>query len=356
MCKKCKFCNKEISEEKTFCNFNCYKLFKQREKEIRDKDCLRHCNNCGKEIITQYRNIKRNKNFYCSLECMFEYKKKMDLRETKVNDNYFDVLSPAVCWMLGILASDGNISNNKFFEISQSGDEGLECIQYIKKELNYTGNIYTYKPKRGRMVYSIKINSKYAVNKLKEYNIVNNKTKIFTIPEIILKNEEYLRYFLWGYIDGDGCVGIYPKNTNNSKNILIEFVCNNIMKEQIINVEKIKYSGILNKGSVFEFTFRGVKGIEFGKWLYNDTENIIYKSYKYKKFIDYIDNMFKYTKNLKYIPIKNKFIIDITNNPDINCMKYAEKINIPFQTVYYWRKLWKQGKLQIDQRTEILGH
>ena len=320
--KVCKFCKKELINKNTgFCDMSCYKQYRK------NQIIIKTCNNCGKRHRIRKRNLKINKHFFCCLDCMYEYKRKNDLREFLVNDNYFDILTPRSCWLLGLLASDGSVSKNKFINISQSGKEGLRCINYIKKELEFTGPIFSYLPKiSNNKVYSLTINSKNLVNKLKDYNIIQNKTKIFKIPQIILSNEDFLRWFLIGYIDGDGCIGIYKQHL-----LVVCLVCNNLMAKQLkrclnnikLNINKLKKSDFLH-----EFRLNGEKAYLFGKYLYNDINKVnIYQSYKYKKFINFEQKYIQKTKWYRYQQLYKQLKEDLTNNNFINNTRWGKLHN-----------------------------
>lgn len=336
----CKFCKKELINTKSkFCNMNCYTLYR-RSKQIR-----KVCNNCGKEVIIRKRNLNRNKNFYCSLDCMYEFKKQNDLRETFVNDIYFNELNPQTCWLLGLLASDGNITKNKFIKICQSGDEGFKCINYIKRAVDFTGPIFSYLPKNSKnKVYALTINSKEWANKLKEYNIIPNKTKIFEIPKIIIENLDFLRWFLIGYIDGDGCIGIYSSRgpTNNKTYLVIELVCNqNVVKQLENTLTNFKPIIIKKSNSLFEIRFNNKKGYIFGKWLYSDINKIeIYKSYKYQKFNNYELNIAKQNNWFKYKNLYKQLKTDLKNN----C----------FTSIREWGKLYKVGHTWIVKNKKLI--
>ena len=320
--KVCKFCKKELITTKTsFCNMFCYNQYRK------NQTLMKACDNCGKKHRIRKRYLKRNKHFFCCLNCMYEYKRKNDLREFSVNDSYFDMLTPQSCWLLGLLASDGNITKDRFIKISQSGKEGLNCINYIKKELEFAGPIFSYLPKiSNNKVYSLTINSKNLVNKLKDYNIIQNKTKIFKIPQIILNNEDFLRWFLIGYIDGDGCIGIYKQHL-----LVVCWVCNNLMAKQLkrclnnieLNINKLKKSDFLH-----EFRLNGEKAYLFGKYLYNDINKVnIYQSYKYKKFINFEQKYIQKTKWYRYQQLYKQLKEDLTNNNFINNTRWGKLHN-----------------------------
>ena len=254
--KMCKECGKEFEidkkfKNKLFCDSSCY--FSFRRKHSTKKEYV--CEQCGRVFIGRKTMYKHH---FCSSECYKQYKKNTDLRINFVNDNYFTKFTNSVAWILGILASDGNINKN-FISISQSGDNGKDCVSYIKRELSSTAPITITKPKNGKTVYSLTINSKQIVKDLSRYNIVPNKTYSYFLPIDILKKAEHFRYFLWGYIDGDGCIGIY--NTSTSKdNLHVSFVCSKNMLDSIINF--LPFNPIFHKQkSVWCVAYNGGKSL-----------------------------------------------------------------------------------------------
>ena len=145
--------------------------------------------------------------------------KKNDLREFSVNDSYFDMLTPQSCWLLGLLASDGNITKDRFIKISQSGKEGLNNIE--------------------------------------------------------------------------------------------------------LNINKLKKSDFLH-----EFRLNGEKAYLFGKYLYNDINKVnIYKSYKYKKFINFEQKYIQKTKWYRYQQLYKQLKEDLTNNNFINNTRWGKLHN-----------------------------
>lgn len=266
-------------------------------------------------------------------------------RKYFVNDSYFDILSPQTCWLLGLLASDGSINKDRFIKISQSGDEGLKCINYVKKAINFTGPIFSYLPKNSKnKVYNLTINSKEWVKTLNKYNIIQNKTKSFNISKDILENLDFLRWFLIGYIDGDGCIGIYSSRgpTNDKTYLVIELVCNQNVVKQLENaLTNFKPMIIKKSNSLFEIRFNNKKGYIFGKWLYSDINKIeMYKSYKYQKFNDYELNIAKQNNWFKYENLYKQLKMDLKNN----C----------FTSIRKWSKLYKVGNKWIIKNKKLI--
>jgi hypothetical protein len=160
----------------------------------------------------------------------------------KVNRDFFKTKTNEMYWLLGLIASDGCIHNDNLWGISQSGESGKKLVEYIKNILNHSNKIYCSKT-IGENAYSIKISSSEMIYDLKNrYNIKEQKTKDLKFDiQIFEQNEEYFKSFLRGYIDGDGCVGVYD-NGKGIKTLNIGFVGTEKYIEEIEKHIKIKCS------------------------------------------------------------------------------------------------------------------
>ena len=298
------------------------------------------CKFCGKEFETTSR-----QRTCCSVECSHKYGAKVMLERGnqfkplyKINHNFLDTLGPIQCWFLGIMASDGYINSiNKTIGISQSGEQGLILIKYIKDLLNFDGNIYKQKTK-GQNAYKISFSSNILLNKLKEYNIVPNKTKTYIIPDCILNDDNKLKWFLWGYIDGDGSIGVY------NKILTVSFICNLYMFEQLKNKVYFKKANLIQKSNVKEIKFNGINAVRFCEWMY-DNENI-FKWRKYIFFKDYYKNMFDISVKMKYNFIREQIFNYLDeNNGCIDYSQYAKDNDLTYHYVYKVVKEYKnKGK------------
>lgn len=105
------------------------------------------CDNCGKEISKYSRDIKRNKNNYCSREC-YDSRRKINLKRLKRSSRFYQELletTPCKCgvsevYLLQIHHIDGNHDNHY--------PENLEVVCgncHIERHLKLN--------KKGKLVY-----------------------------------------------------------------------------------------------------------------------------------------------------------------------------------------------------------
>lgn len=336
--KVCLYCGKKFivtykERNRKYCCSNCYnnsRIINRKNKYI--------CSWCG---TTFFGRKKKYRHTYCSKKCYHLSKKYSDLRAYYTDDNFFKQDTKESFWLLGMLASDGCVSTDgKFIKISQSGEEGLRCVCYIKDLLKSTAPINQYYPKVGKEVNTLTINSPIMVRDLQKYNIVPQKTNIF-VPSSEILMSKFFRYFLWGYIDGDGCVGVYK--CGSSKNLLnVSFVCTKEMADSILPMlpYEPKY---YKQNNVWCIYYNGERAYYFLNWLFNDPDRV-YISYKYLKYREYCDKYLQKQKFYKYGLIYNQCVKLFEEQKDLTCMDIGRLLKIPFQTIYTYKHRWEKEK------------
>lgn len=260
-----------------------------------------------------------------------------DKRKYKINDTFLEKDTDKKYYYLGLMASDGFINKqNNQIGIAQSGEEGKRLVNYIKTDLLKAENpIYVQKTSH-KDSHRLLVISKALKEKLADYNIVPNKTKTFTIPDSILSNKRYLRYFLIGYLDGDGFTGVY--GTKN-KMLKIGITINTKVFTQLQTLDIFKKALVNTSSSsnvVKTLVFNGKKAIEFAEWLYQDIT--VFKSFKYLKYEYYKNNDLLNNPRTKFIILKPQIVEYLKKHPTTNCTTYAKELGIAFQTVYKIRK------------------
>ena len=241
-------------------------------------------------------------------------------------------------WLIGLLASDGYKGKCNQIGINQSGEDGENLVKYVKQIINSESPIRKIET-NGKDCYQLIVSSEKIVRELEKFNITNAKTNVYDLPNIPLT---YLNDFLAGYVEGDGCITI-SDNGIGCKYLCASFVGT---KDFVCKCnELIPIKGSVRKHSlsnIYEIRWNGEKAIEFCDWLYSSKD--LYHSYKYRNYVKE-KNMFKNTRKEKYKIIKEKVLNDFLNNTVNSIQEYANSINIPFQTIYSWKKKWESEGL-----------
>jgi hypothetical protein len=258
----------------------------------------------------------------------YQQLKKIRRSKYSLNESYFDSIGGEQLWLIGLLAADGNVVKDRYLSLSQSGNHGKDIIKYIMNQLSYDGKLYCKKTTH-KDAHSFQLTSRNLISKLIKYNITPNKSLIYELPK--LKN---YKDFLRGYFEGDGSVGAYD-NGRGYKNLVMSFVGT---KEFIYEVVKIlpnppsSVREIKRVENCWEIRYNGKKAIKFGEWLFSN-ENL-YKSKKYRIFAEYKNNFKPISDKYDILRDKAKRMF----NKGKPVMVISDKLQIPFQTIYEWKK------------------
>ena len=139
-----------------------------------------------------------------------------------INDNYFSSMDTHEKWYIfGLLSADGCLENKKRVGlVLQEGD--LEVIEFVKKELNFSGNIFKRKGtlresgNTSQDQYGLKFTSSKICKDLIKNGLSERKSLILKFNQNC--PDEFLNSYLLGYFDGDGCIS--SRNFGGNFNIL----------------------------------------------------------------------------------------------------------------------------------------
>ena len=139
---------------------------------------------------------------------------KLDPKDVSWNDHFFDEpLTPNAAYLLGLLASDGNIyrGRDSYAGTITLGLIDQEHIEVIARMLNSTRPIYC-NMKRNFKLWVLTLPSDHAYNRLIELGMTANKTYGLEVKI----PEGHFWEFLRGFTDGDGSIDTPKPNGNQS--------------------------------------------------------------------------------------------------------------------------------------------
>jgi hypothetical protein len=122
-------------------------------------------------------------------------------RKYSVKEDFFDIWTHEMAYILGFITADGNVSKYSLRVEIQKKD--MDVLNFILKNISPDSNIKTT-TKKGKQYKKITINTKKLINSLKKFKVVPNKTKSiranFDIPK------KFIGDYIRGIFDGDGWV------------------------------------------------------------------------------------------------------------------------------------------------------
>lgn len=164
---------------------------------------------------------------------------------------------------------------------------------------------------------------------MKKYGITKRKTLKLEFPNLPKGME---KYFLRGYFDGDGSIGIY--DLGRSKDLLsIQLVGTESFMKKCQEIIPVKFNiyKIKRCKNLYTFNLTGKKAEAFGKWLWSDRKTPLWK--KEEIFLDYLNNYNPDYRKYQNLKIEAKKLYDQGLNP----VQIGKELNIAFQTIYKWK-------------------
>lgn len=126
------------------------------------------------------------------------------------HDYFSNIDTECKAYLLGFITADGNVSYRK--RKTPSGvlsltvqEKDIAIIQLLKSELNSYAKI-GYDKRENKHAYYIKVTSNQIVSDLSKYYVVPQKTYCLERIYTDFENEDLLRHYLRGLIDGNGCI------------------------------------------------------------------------------------------------------------------------------------------------------
>ncbi len=153
---------------------------------------------------------KTLQNYMIENKVAYDLKKRIPHYKAKryynCDHNFFSKETEEAFYWAGFIAADGcvNIHNQITLTLGIKDREHLEKFkQSLNADYLIRDRLVKNPSKNIHPSSTIKITSKTIINDLLKFNIVPNKTKIYTLPEWI-KNHPLRHHFIRGYNDGDG--------------------------------------------------------------------------------------------------------------------------------------------------------
>jgi len=259
-------------------------------------------------------------------------------RKYKVNNNFFNIWSHDMAYILGFWWADGNIYRDIFSISQKKSDEYI-----LKNILSTMESDYPIHNSKSHNNSSFAIRSKEIIQSITKIGGTERKSKTCGFPNV---PKEYMPDFIRGVWDGDGCItrqtgrkSYFSALTSGSKKFveqtqdtlrksIHEFMGGQIFK--IVQKKGKKFpSGYVSKKQLIYYDLRiGVNDTKrLGYYMYNERCNLkLERKYKIFKSLTPIINA---TYNKKYVSYKE-------------AKEFASKLGI--KTWDDWKVFSRSGK------------
>ena len=148
-------------------------------------------------------------------------------RKYYFDENYFENIDTEdKAYFLGLLMADGYVATSERFVTIALKESDVKILNKFKKAIKSEAPLSNKKNCTQKV---LTLCSKKLVNDLKNLGMTRNKTFTLKFPNI---QEEYIRHFIRGYFDGDGCISI----NKDKHNVRVNFVGTEDMLKHIVEI------------------------------------------------------------------------------------------------------------------------
>jgi len=191
------------------------------------------------------------------------------MRKYKVNEQFFEVWSNDMAYVLGVIASDGCLFIDKEKRKSIRIGININDIDWLKSIRSLIGSNHQIYERQEDNIALLCIGSKKMFDDIIQIGIHPKKSLNLKFPQM---PEKHKSHFVRGYFDGDGYVG---KLNDGKGNIYLR--CSISGTKEFLSELKQVFSKIYEKeiGSIrfahrcYELTYGGNKSIrDFFTWVY----------------------------------------------------------------------------------------
>jgi hypothetical protein len=259
------------------------------------------------------------------------------LHVQRLRHSLFSSRTPESLWLAGLIAADGCIARSgRTWSLGQSGDAGRARVEYVASLINYSNTISRHRPHGGQLAYAITVTSPAMAGDLAKYfQILPSKTLTYRWPGLA---GQAAAAFLRGYIEGDGCVKVYP-TPKGTPYLHLSYVATPEFVEAAREVTPP--GGRIRKlpqcRNLTEVRYNGRHAWQFGSWLYSN--DALYRSEKVATYQQHVASA-----RPRWVSDGEKKSEGLRMMADgRRIAEVAAVLAVNWRTVYKWKELSRQA-------------
>jgi len=203
-------------------------------------------------------------------------------RPEKYNVEFFTKWSHELAWLVGVVMSDGYVSNPKFGKFIRVAMCDRDVVFNIAKLIDYEGNIIHRHNKHNKDVFILNISGKHVWSFFVDLGITHSKSVELKFPNL---PEMYIYSCIRGIFDGDGSISINMKTMYPTARIIgmkdvIRFIS---------NVVSVPYNLYDYNNNVCILQYTGERAMAFLCGIYKDSVDLTRMQRKYLLYIKLVE-------------------------------------------------------------------
>jgi intein/homing endonuclease len=225
-------------------------------------------------------------------------------RKYSFNYSYFNKIdSIDKAYWLGFLYADGYNAIFKNCVVLGLAECDIGHLEKFKNEIDFTGPFALQKAKKKNQSNIIVLNlcSQIFCKDLEKLGCMQNKTFKLVFPQLEIVSDKFIKHFIRGYFDGDGCLTWCDYKGNIGANISFCGTFNMIMGIKNFLKNELEINSSINKRhkdnkNNYTLMISGTrKTIFIMDWMYKDKGTFLQR--KYEKFLKLLHH---YKIHVKY--------------------------------------------------------
>ncbi len=202
---------------------------------------------------------------------------------------FFRKVTPESAYVLGLLATDGCVYQDKQVILTQSGEDGRELLEQVQRRTG--GSLYAGggKSKSHRNSHRLVLFGRDVVDVVAVHGIVARKTETVAFPDL---SRDAVPHFVRGVLDGDGCVSSWCSKGRKTPVLGVEIVTASFAFVQGLRRAVRDGCGeemrVNRTGSAYALRLACLKAITFLDWIYRDSRPGLRLERKFHRFVDHL--------------------------------------------------------------------
>lgn len=170
------------------------------DRDVKYKTIPKICETCGSSFFITPSDDKRGRGKFCSQLCHRPH-------ATECNERFFDEPSPEMAWVLGLVFTDGCLSEARNSHRSRLSIKSIDyqLLETVRSVSENNGRIFNAgKTSAQNEIYRLEWSHPQIISDVMKWGVVPRKTLNLTFPYGLPK--ELWNDFIRGLFDGDGCI------------------------------------------------------------------------------------------------------------------------------------------------------
>jgi intein-encoded DNA endonuclease-like protein len=215
-----------------------------------------------------------------------------------VNEKFFEAWNPTMAYVLGYWYADGSLEDasylrGKYIRVTSIDKTTIEKIKRWMSSEHTMVILYPTESHPGKVRYFLRIGSHMLYDSLIKLGLYPNKSLTVRFPKI---PENFLRDFVRGYLDGDGCVflqvatGVHMKKIVKKLSIIFTSGSFDFLMGlcQTLNSKLFLANNKVYKGTgAYQLRYSTKDSLKIFEFLYSDCPVDLFLKRKFNIFRDY---------------------------------------------------------------------